>query len=144
MVRARVLSLLFPIVVLPALAGCGGVDIVLKSPVEQKCGSAGLKGCPEMTEGVLLYVKGEEEQGKVKIEKGAAENAPAKVKKFAKMIKQLKKIPGTEKYTAKIVAVADILSASAAKGGAGGPGAPGDSGGAGGALDEEDSDAIVR
>ncbi|APR87412.1 hypothetical protein A7982_12761 [Minicystis rosea] len=95
---------------LPLLVGCaGGAQAVLKSPVESKCGSAGLKGCPELTDGVIFYVAGEEAKGKDLLVKGAAENAPAKVKKFAKAIKGLKKVPGASSYTAKLVEVADIL-----------------------------------
>ncbi|MFT3766027.1 MAG: hypothetical protein QM820_10995 [Minicystis sp.] len=123
---------------LPVLAGCGGATAVLKSPVESKCGSAGLQGCPQMTEGVLLYVGGDEAKGKELITKGAAENTPAKVKKFAKAIKGLKKVPGASSYTVKLVEVADILAGSA-KGGAaaGGAAEPGDE-------DDEDAPPPVR
>jgi hypothetical protein len=121
------------IFMLPFLAACSGVQVLLKNPVESKCGSAGLKGCPEMTEGVLLYVEGKEPEGKDKLIKGANENTPDKVKEFAKQLHALKEIPGAQKYTKKIVEVADILATSAkdgkgGKGGKGGAGAPGDNG----------------
>lgn len=104
------------LVLIPILAGCGGsINVVLKSPVESKCTSSGLKGCPELTEGVLTYVGGDEPKGKEMLIKGAAANAPADVKKFAKAVKQLKKLPGAEAYTKKIVEVATILSAEAKK-----------------------------
>lgn len=99
------------IFVLPVLVACGGgVSMVLKSPVESKCGSAGLKGCPELTEGVLLYVEGKEPEGKDKLIKGAAENAPGKVKEFAKQLKLLKDVPGVSAHMKKVLEVADILA----------------------------------
>lgn len=101
---------------LPLLAACGGsIQVVLKPPVEDRCTKAGLQGCPEFTQGVLLYIEGDEANGKAMVEKGAAANAPAKVRKFAKMIKKLKKIPGASSYTVKIVEVADIILATSKK-----------------------------
>ncbi len=105
------------------LAGCGGsVTVVLKSPVESKCSSAGLQGCPELTQGVLVYVEGKHEEGKDLLVKGAAQNAPGKVKKFAKSIRELKQIPGASGYAKPLFEVADILAS--AKGAAKGGGAP--------------------
>lgn len=109
---------------LPFLCACGGASVIFKSPVDSKCNSTGLKGCPELTEGVLLYVDGNEEEGKVKLEHGAAANAPAKLKKFAKQIKALKKIPGAEKYTKTLVKIAEILASSKGDGSALPPGPP--------------------
>jgi hypothetical protein len=103
-----------------ALAGCGGsITIVLKSPVESKCKSAGLKGCPDLTKGVLVYVEGQKDEGKDLLIRGSAENSPAKVKKFAKMIRELKQIPGASRYAGPLFEVADILASAkgAAKGG---------------------------
>jgi hypothetical protein len=115
------------ILMLPLLWACGGVSVVLKSPVESKCASAGLKGCPELTDGVLLFVEGKKDEGKVKLEQAAGANAPAKVKKFAKLIKQLNKVPGTGPYMKHVNEVADILLVSVkAKGRAGAGAGPDD------------------
>lgn len=125
------------LLLLPILAGCGGVEVVLKAPVNDKCAGAGLKGCPLLTDGVILYVSGKEDEGKDKLVRGAADNAPADVKKFAKQIKLLKKIPGAGAYTKKLVEVANILAGSAkAKAGATAGGAAG--GAAGPDIDDED------
>jgi len=120
------------IFVLPILSACGGsISVVLKSPVESKCSSAGLKGCPELTDGVLLYVQGEEQKGKDKLIKGAAENAPGKVKEFAKQLKLLKQIPGVSAHMKKVLEVADILAnASKDSKAKGSPGTPDDNGAA--------------
>ncbi|MFT3767581.1 MAG: hypothetical protein QM820_19170 [Minicystis sp.] len=105
-------------VLLPIVVGCGSAQLVLKSPVESKCNSAGLKGCPELTEGVLLYVEGKKDEGKEKITAGAAQNAPAKVKQFAQGLRELKKVPGVADHMKPIMEVADILAASKGGGGA--------------------------
>lgn len=119
----RTLFSMWPaLALLPIFLGCGGVEIILKSPVESQCGSAGLKGCPELTSGVLIYVEGDEVKGKAKLLKGAAENAPANVRKFAAALKDLNKIPGTGAYMKTILKIADILAS--APGAEAGPGAP--------------------
>lgn len=130
------------LLVLPILVGCGGgVQVILKSPVQDKCAQAGLQGCPEITQGVILYVEGDEAGGKDAVTKGAAQNTPAKVKKFARYVKQLKKIPGSGPYVQKLVEIADImLAASKASAKPGQPGAPG--GPDAEPLDPEDEDAV--
>jgi hypothetical protein len=119
------------ILVLPLLVGCGGAHLILKPPVQEQCDKAKLKGCDEMTEGVLVYVEGDKPKGKDHIMRGAAQNAPDKVRQFAKAIKELPldKIPGAQKYTKIILEVADILAS--AKGGPGGPGGGDDPGSSG-------------
>jgi hypothetical protein len=109
---------------LPILCGCGAAQLVLKPPIESQCNSTGLKGCPELTEGVIFYVEGDKPKGKDQILRGAAQNAPENVRKFAQAIKsmQLDKIPGAAKYTKVLLEVADILAtAKGADGPAGGP-----------------------
>lgn len=115
----RPLFLLFAL-----LSGCGSITVVLKSPVESKCSSAGLDGCPDLTKGVLIYVEGQKPEGKDLLIRGAAANSPEKVRKFAKMIKDLKKIPGASGYAQPLIEVADILLQ--AKGGAAGGAGAGD------------------
>lgn len=132
---------LFSLLLLPILYGCSSVQIILKPPVESECGSAGLKGCPELTEGVLLYVEGEEAKGKDKLLRGAAENAPAKVRKFAQALKELNKIPGASNYMKQVMKVADILASAKGADDAGPPGATARRGGGSpGASDGVDDD----
>lgn len=102
---ARTFVFLFPMIL-----GCSGAQVVLKSPIESQCGEAGLQGCAEITEGVLLFVEGKEDQGQEKLTKGAAQNAPEKVQKFAQGLRELKKIPGADSYMQPIMKVADILA----------------------------------
>jgi hypothetical protein len=109
-------------VLLPILASCGSVQIILKPPIENRCGTTGLKGCPELTDGVLLYVQGDKVKGKEALLKAAAQNEPAKVKQFAQALKELDKIPGTGAYMKQVMEIVDILASApgAAPGGQGG------------------------
>jgi outer membrane protein OmpA-like peptidoglycan-associated protein len=101
------------LVLLPlVLGGCGGVSIILKSPLEDQCAKAGIQGCPEVVQGALVYIGGDKPNGKDQMMRGAAQNAPDKVKAFADAIRQLPldKIPGAGRYGAIIIEVADILA----------------------------------
>lgn len=114
----------FLLPILPILAACGGATVILKSPVEDQCSKAGLQGCPEVVGGVLVYIDGDKPNGKDRMLRGAAQNAPDKVKAFAHAIRTLPlgKIPGAQKYTTIVIEVADILAA--AQGGAAAPAGP--------------------
>ncbi len=90
-------------------AGCSGASLLLKSPVQKACEEAGLQGCPDVADGVLLYIDGNKEEGKKKLVSGAADNSPEDVQKFAAALRQLENIPGVSAYTAKVVEVAKIL-----------------------------------
>jgi outer membrane protein OmpA-like peptidoglycan-associated protein len=101
--------------IVPTVIGCGaggGVSVMLKSPIEERCNKAGIQGCPEVVEGAIVYIGGDKPKGKDQMLRGAAQNAPEKVKEFAKAIKELPldKIPGATKYTSVIIEVADILA----------------------------------
>lgn len=107
---------------LPIMVGCGGAQLILKPPMESQCNQAGITGCPEIVEGALIYIEGDQAKGKDQMLRGTATNAPDNVKKFAKAIKelQLDKIPGAAKYTHLLIEIADIL----ASGGGAGPAGP--------------------
>ena len=84
--------------------------LVLKSPVQSKCEDAGLRGCPELTDGVLLFVDGDQGQGTKKIMDGAAKNAPDPLRKFAQAIRELKNVPGAGDYVAPLLKIAALLA----------------------------------
>jgi hypothetical protein len=42
--------------------------------------------CPELVDGVLLYVDGDKAGAQEKIRRGAAQNAPEELRKFAKAL----------------------------------------------------------
>jgi hypothetical protein len=93
------------------LNGCGGAaSLVLKPPIVDKCKDAGLRGCDELADGAILYATGQKVEGQEKLEKGAAKNAPAKVRAFATKLRMLNGIPGADQYVGPLLKVADILS----------------------------------
>lgn len=109
------------------LAGCGGsASLVLKTPVSNQCAQAGLIGCDELSEGVLLFAEGKQSEGAAKLQAGAAQNPPEKVKQFAAQLGTLSSLPGAGKYAAAIGQVAATLTLSAASSSAAGSGSPED------------------
>lgn len=97
--------------VLSLAAGCNAsVQLALKAPIQQKCTAAGLRGCEDLTDGVLLYVQGEHDEGRKKIHIGAAKNEPAQLRAFAEKIRALKDIPGADEYVEPLIEVADLLA----------------------------------
>jgi hypothetical protein len=96
------------------VCGCGGgVELVLKSPVQEKCEGTGLQGCPELTDGVILFVEGDKGGGAKKLIAGAAQNAPDKIKKFAGAIRDLERIPGAGEYAKPLIEIAKLLTKGA-------------------------------
>jgi hypothetical protein len=68
-----------------ATSALGGSALV-KAPVEQQCSRYGLKGCPELVDGVLLYVSGDERAATLRLKRAASKNVPAKIQRFARAI----------------------------------------------------------
>ncbi|HEX3344933.1 MAG TPA: hypothetical protein VHS09_10190, partial [Polyangiaceae bacterium] len=95
------------------LPGCGAAQVVLKGPLADKCTDAGLRGCPELVDGVLEYVEGNKPAGTAKLKKAAAANAPDKVQEFAAMLQPLMKLPGVESYTGPLKEIVDLLANAA-------------------------------
>jgi hypothetical protein len=92
--------------------GCAGsASMLLKSPVSNQCANAGLQGCDELSEGVLLHLDGKTAEARPKLAKGAAQNSPEKVKKFLELLQTLKETPGAGKYAASLDQVVAVLKA---------------------------------
>jgi len=96
-----------------ACAGRASARLVPEQPVAEQCTSAGLDGCPELTEGVLLYVEGKAAEGTAKIEEGARENEPDKLREFASTVEKVTSLPGISSYAGQVHAVAAVLAGSA-------------------------------
>lgn len=58
------------------VGGCGAASSVataaVKSQIDSRCGSAGLKGCPELAEGAIAYATGDDAEGETKLRAAAA------------------------------------------------------------------------
>ncbi len=90
--------------------GCSTVQVVLKAPIQDRCSEAGLRGCSEMTDGVLAYIDGDKATAEEKIKHGAAKNAPDQVREFAGKLRALKGLPGVDDYLKPLFEVADLLA----------------------------------
>lgn len=102
-----------------ALVGCaaaGSASFVLRPPVVQQCQQVPLQGCEELSDGVLLYLNGQKEQGRTKLLQGAAKNAPEQVRQYAVALRALETtVPGVQQYTQPLGEITTILiQASAA------------------------------
>jgi hypothetical protein len=95
-----------------ALTGCSA-SMVLKQPVVDQCSGAGLRGCDEITDGVLAYVDGDKAEGRRKLVSGAAQNNPEQVQQFARTLVALRDLPGMSDQMGPIGEVAAILSGDA-------------------------------
>ncbi len=94
--------------------GCGGmVSLVLKPPLSDACSSTGLKGCPELTDGIILYVEGKEKKAQRKLIKAAGKNSPAELQAFLELLKGLGDLPGLGEHMKPILEVVAILEGSA-------------------------------
>jgi hypothetical protein len=102
--------------------GCGGsASLVLKTPVSKQCASVGLLGCDELSDGVLLYAEGKGREGAEKLQAGAAQNAPEKIKEFAELLETLSNLPGAGKYAGAISEVVATLTLTASSSPTGAP-----------------------
>ncbi len=103
-------------------AGCTGTaQLVLKPPIREKCEDVGLRGCDELSDGVVLFVDGDKDAAIKEIKRGAAKNAPEKLREFASAVKLLKAIPGAQQYTGPLLEVADLIVPDEGKPGSKGP-----------------------
>lgn len=96
-----------------SFACAGSATLVLKTPAQQQCTSAGLKGCEEMTQGLMTYLEGNEQEGKALLIRGAAKNSPDDLRKYAMLVKTLQGAPGADQYIQPLGEIADILLAQA-------------------------------
>jgi hypothetical protein len=87
---------------------------MLKSPVQERCESAGLAGCPQIAEGVVLYADGKQAEGADKLKAGAAANNPDEVREFAKKLTTVTSLPGVDQYAGPVRQVAALLATEAA------------------------------
>lgn len=91
--------------------GCGGAfTLIVKPPVVSRCEETGLKGCDEITDGVLLWADGKKEEARTKLRAGIAKNSTTRVRKYAANLKIVASMPGISDYSAPIIEVCDLLA----------------------------------
>lgn len=69
-----------------AVAGCGAAQLAMKGPITNQCSSSGLKGCPDLTDGVMEYIGGDKAVAEQKLRAAAAANSPEKLRMFARAL----------------------------------------------------------
>lgn len=97
--------------------GCGGslsgARFVLEKPIAERCETAGLKACPQITDGLLLIAEGDKEGGLEKIRQGMTANEPDDFADFVAAMRLIGKIPGAGQYVAPINQVLALISTPA-------------------------------
>lgn len=98
-----------PALFLMAFSACSVVptSALIRSPVDSKCQSYGLKGCPELVDGAIAYVEGNKSLAKQKLAAARALNTPAQLKQFASALKTIGETSDSGKP---LVEVAALLS----------------------------------
>jgi len=109
------MRLLPAILALAFLPACGGAQLILHDPIEDKCKSSGLRGCEDLADGIVLYVDGQKPLGYDKVKQGVSVNMddPDKVKAFVMGVRLLQKVPGIGPYLAQMRPLIDMMDASA-------------------------------
>jgi hypothetical protein len=95
---------------LPASGCIGSASMILKPPIVERCKDAGLRGCDDLTDGVVDYVEGDKDTAEKKIKRAVAANEPDRLREFADKIRLLKSVPGVEEHMGPLAKVADLLA----------------------------------
>ena len=71
------------------VVGCSVVPVsaLIRSPIDSKCQSFGLKGCPELVDGTVAYAEGDKPLALTKLERARSLNTPAQMKQFADAVR---------------------------------------------------------
>src|SRR5438445_11895886 len=93
-----------------ATAGAMGARYVLEKPIADKCSGTGLRGCPELTDGILVYIEGDRSDASRKIATAAAANEPHDVRAFAEKLRTISRLPGADSFSAPLKDVIDLLA----------------------------------
>jgi hypothetical protein len=95
--------------------GCAGSRLVIEKPIADHCETTGLKGCPQLTEGVLLFVEGDQQRAIHQLRLAINANEPDELLAFANGLKAISALPGAGQFTAPIQQVIDLLATEAAQ-----------------------------
>jgi hypothetical protein len=96
-----------------SLAGCASSQPVLQDPVLTRCSERGLRGCDELTDGVVLYADGDLDSARTKLWRAGSLNSPDEIKKFSVALQELGTSPSADTYSEPLIEVASLLSMQA-------------------------------
>ena len=93
----------------------GGAQMVLKAPIEEQCEHIGLESCPDIAEGSVLYVDGDQQGGTAKLRTGLRANTDMakELKELAVAMRGLEKLPGASQYVAALDPVRVLIEEAA-------------------------------
>ncbi len=75
--------------VVSVLGGCSVATAAMKSQIDGQCKGAGLKGCPDVADGVILYVDGKDAEGEAKLRSAVAQNSPEQLRKLTELLEPI-------------------------------------------------------
>ena len=100
-------------IVVAMLAGCASTRVALEKPVSGQCENSGLKECGAITEGVIMYVDGDQRLAYQKLHIAAGTNEPDDVIAFAAGLKNVVREPAAARHTLVIEEIAELLTREA-------------------------------
>lgn len=86
------------ILFLGVLGGCASSRLILERPLTDHCKGLSLRGCAEITDGVLAYVDGDQATGDAKLEIAVEANGEGRMREFAEKLRQLEDLPGSDSF----------------------------------------------
>jgi hypothetical protein len=95
------------------LAGCASTRLALEKPIAGQCESSGLTECGAITEGVIMYVEGDQRLAYQKLHIAAGLNEPDDVIDFAGALKVVTRNPAAARHAAAIDEIAELLAREA-------------------------------
>jgi len=95
----------FPLLFVCAACSVVPVDTLIRSPVDSKCQSYGLKGCPEIVEGAVAYAGGDKPGAMVKLNEARAKNTPEQLAKFAEALREVANTTDAAKPLAEVASI---------------------------------------
>jgi hypothetical protein len=113
--RARVVRALLGSIVL--LVGCGGSAQQLRKPIHQKCETAGVSDCAELSSGMVLYLDGDKKQGAARMKHALAASPQPKIDEFASSLEGLASRGSAKPYMEDIRALAARMRGQAGQSG---------------------------
>lgn len=79
------------VVLLVGVSACSALPVsaLIRSPIDSKCQSYGLKGCPELVDGAIAYTEGNKPVAIQKLEAARSLNTPQQLKQFAAALRTI-------------------------------------------------------
>lgn len=92
-----------------------GGSALIKAPVEQQCTRHGLEACPDLVNGIVLYVEGDEPGAEQMLRRAASKNTPGDVKRFARAISTILPSETGQQIAAMLTGEPDMQGGSASR-----------------------------